>query len=86
MAMKLKLPADIEAMLAVRSEHRRKLWLAEFERLSLAERRAKIKAMRKFVAQYSELPDDLDDPPTEAERQQDEQCIRAIHAHRARLN
>lgn len=84
--MNITLPADIEEIIAVYAEHRRKRWLADFERLSPAERRAKIKTMREFVAKYREMPDDIDDPPTEAERHQSEQCLRAIHAHRARQN
>jgi len=81
-----KLPADIESSIAVLSEVRRKAWLAKYAALSPADRRKVHKAMRKFEKDYGDPPDDLDEPPTAEERLQDEQCIRAMLAHRTRLN
>jgi len=84
--MNIKLPADIEEIIAALSEERRKIWLARFEQLTPAARRAAIKSMREFVTKYSEPPDDFDDPPTEAERQEREQGVHSVIAHINRLN
>ena len=82
--MNLKLPPDIEQMLVTISETRRKAWLAKFEAMTPAAQQAAIEACRAFDEKYAEPPCDINDPPTEADRQEVE--IRTFPADRARQN